>query len=117
MRFLIDAQLPRRLSHELANHGHDALHTLDLTLGNKTPDTDIIRLATEDNRILITKDNDFIVSYFLHGLPPKLLLVSTGNISNNQLSALFTEVLPSLEIYFDTYSFIELGQESIVIHA
>jgi predicted nuclease of predicted toxin-antitoxin system len=29
MRFLVDAQLPRRLAHRLRDRGHDALHTLD----------------------------------------------------------------------------------------
>jgi predicted nuclease of predicted toxin-antitoxin system len=30
MRFLVDAHLPRRLCAVLAQHGHDAMHTLDL---------------------------------------------------------------------------------------
>lgn len=34
MRFLIDAQLPRRLARWLAALGHDAVHTLDLPNGS-----------------------------------------------------------------------------------
>ncbi len=30
MKFIIDAQLPRRLAHFLQNLGYDAIHTLDL---------------------------------------------------------------------------------------
>ena len=30
MKFLVDAQLPRRLVCELVDLGHDAIHTLDL---------------------------------------------------------------------------------------
>ncbi|MBM4227232.1 MAG: hypothetical protein FJ164_05755 [Gammaproteobacteria bacterium] len=38
MKFLVDAQLPCRFAQWLAQHGHDALHTLDLPGGNRTPD-------------------------------------------------------------------------------
>ncbi|MBO0800415.1 MAG: DUF5615 family PIN-like protein [Blastocatellia bacterium] len=39
MNFLVDAQLPRRLVTLLRQAGYDAIHTLDLTLGNRTIDT------------------------------------------------------------------------------
>jgi predicted nuclease of predicted toxin-antitoxin system len=38
MKFLVDAQLPRRLVRRLRDAGHEALHTLDLPLGNRTTD-------------------------------------------------------------------------------
>lgn len=38
MNFLLDAQLPRRLVIKLQAAGHDAIHTLDLPSGNRTPD-------------------------------------------------------------------------------
>jgi len=31
MKFLIDAQLPRRLAHWFPRGGHDVIHTLDLS--------------------------------------------------------------------------------------
>jgi hypothetical protein len=34
MKFLVDAQLPRRLIPRLQEAGHEAIHTLDLPLGN-----------------------------------------------------------------------------------
>lgn len=39
MKFLLDAQLPRRLVIKMQAAGHDAIHTLDLPLGNRTPDS------------------------------------------------------------------------------
>ncbi len=36
MKFIVDAQLPRRLALELAAAGHDAVHTLDLAKDNRT---------------------------------------------------------------------------------
>jgi hypothetical protein len=42
MKFLVDAQLPRRLCQELRECGHDAAHTLDLSSGNRTSDAEIM---------------------------------------------------------------------------
>lgn len=54
MRFLIDAQLPRRLARELNAMGHDAIHTLDLPDRNATTDGEIVAVADRDARIVIT---------------------------------------------------------------
>lgn len=48
MKFLVDAQLPRRLVSRLRDAGHEALHTLDLPLGNRTPDATINELSTRE---------------------------------------------------------------------
>ena len=48
MKFAVDAQLPRRLGRQLAAAGHDALHCLDLPLGNRTPDEDVAALAANE---------------------------------------------------------------------
>ena len=47
MNWLIDAQLPRRLSDRLRELGHDAIHTLDLPDENRTKDNEINSKATE----------------------------------------------------------------------
>ena len=90
LRFLVDAQLPKRLADFLAFHtGYDCLHTLDLPAANQSQDGRIIQFSMAEQRIVITKDADFVNSFLLHGQPYKLLLVSTGNISTNDLLALF----------------------------
>ena len=83
MKFIVDAQLPRRLAQQLAASGHEVTHTLDLPLGNRTPDEDVLALAIQEGRVVVTKDSDFVTSFLLHGTQPKLLLISTGNISND----------------------------------
>ncbi|MDQ2808544.1 MAG: DUF5615 family PIN-like protein [Chloroflexota bacterium] len=45
MNFLVDAQLPRRLAALLQQAGHNAIHTLDLAEGNRTPDVVINEIA------------------------------------------------------------------------
>ena len=48
MKFLVDAQLPRRLAGWLREAGHEARHTLELSLGNRTPDRDLVELAARE---------------------------------------------------------------------
>src|SRR5687768_13896443 len=78
MKFLVDAQLPRRLVSRFRESGHDALHTLDLSNGNRTTDTEINDLSEREQRVVVTKDADFVNSFHLTGKPYKLLLISTG---------------------------------------
>ena len=47
MKFLVDAQLPRKVCSWLSDLGHEAKHTLDLPLKNKTTDHQITEIAVE----------------------------------------------------------------------
>ncbi len=116
MKFLIDAQLPRRFCSWLAAAGHDAKHTLDLPQRNHTADSAILDFAEQEERIVVTKDDDFVQSFLLNGRPAKLLLVATGNIGNAELEKLIRDALPTITSAFETYSFIELGRESLMVH-
>ena len=58
MKFLVDAHLPRRLVYLLREMGFEAAHTLDLALGNRTPDSVINELSIREQYIVITKDAD-----------------------------------------------------------
>ncbi|PDV96492.1 DUF5615 family PIN-like protein [Candidatus Chloroploca asiatica] len=82
MKFLIDAQLPRRLVFVFRNAGYDAIHTLDLPQQNTTSDSDITNIAIQETRIVVTKDADFVESFILSRRPPRLLVIATGNIRN-----------------------------------
>ena len=116
MKLLVDAQRPRRLAHELATAGHDAVHVFALTLGNRTPDGVVTTLATQEARIVVTKDADFVASFWLQRRPPKLLLVSTGNISNDELWQIFAANLTALESAFAQHDFVELSRTAITVH-
>ncbi len=85
MKFLIDAHLPRRLAHWLRDLDHEAIHTLDLPRGNRTPDTELCDIAVRERAIVVTKDADFVNPFTVQHVPYKLLLVSTGNIKNVDL--------------------------------
>lgn len=115
MKFLIDAQLPRRMTGWLSSANCDAVHTLDLPDGNRTSDKQILELADREQRVVTTKDADFVNSHLLQGSPAKLLLISTGNITNQQLEQLFVSLIPDITREFQAHSFLELGRTGIII--
>ena len=116
MRVLVDAHLPKRLSEVLSAHDIESKHTLDLPKKNATPDTEIIRFADNEDRIVISKDSDFLDNYILEGSPKKLLIVSTGNINNRNLIQLFEKNLETLKSLFEENSVIEIDEEEIRVH-
>jgi predicted nuclease of predicted toxin-antitoxin system len=108
VNWLVDAQLPPRLARLLAAQGEDALHTLDLPAANRTTDTAILAMAARDDRIIVTKDADFVTSFRLRGQPRRLLLVATGNIASRTLMILFEAALPDLLDAFAVPRLVEL---------
>jgi predicted nuclease of predicted toxin-antitoxin system len=115
VKFLVDAQLPRRIAHWLATGGYDAVHTLDLPDGNRTTDQQIIDAADREQRVVVTKDSDFVDSHILNGRPARLLLISTGNITNRELEALLVPLIPGIVQEFQMQYFLELGRAGIVV--
>ena len=116
MKFLLDAQLPRRLTQALRAAGHDAIHTLDLPEGNRTTDAEINLIAGREGRVVVTKDADFVNSFYLSGSPQKLLLISTGNIANMVLEPLLLGNIEALEVALTSNDFVELSRTTITVH-
>lgn len=116
MKFLVDAQLPRLLAIRLNELGHDARHTLDLADGNRTPDSSVAAMADTDGAVVITKDADFLDSHILTGHPARLLLVSTGNISNRRLLALFEIHIGRIAACFSQACLVELTPNTLIVH-
>lgn len=116
MNFLVDAQLPGRLARQLRDAGHDAIHCEGLPSGNRTSDAEISALADADDRVVVTKDRDFRDAHLLLGAPRRLLLVVTGNISNDELLAAvdanFSEIVSALA----EVQFVEPSATSLVVH-
>ncbi len=117
MNFLVDAHLPRRLVTLLRQAGYDAIHTLDLPLGNRATDIIINEVSINEQRVVVTKDSDFVDSLVLRGRPWKLLLVSTGNIRNSQLIPLFLANIDKIAEAFETFDFIEINRMNVIFHS
>ena len=94
VKFLVDAQLPRRDVPVAGRcRSRCAAHTLDLpglTLGNRTPDEALISQADE-----------------------LLWLIAMGNADNRSLEALVRHALPKVEHAFASGGFVELGRDRL----
>jgi len=116
MKFLVDAQLPRRLCAWLREAGYDVTHTLDLPLGNRTPDSTILDIAERERRIVVTKDDDFVQSHLISGRPEKLLLIATGNIANVELETLLRANLAAIAQELESANFVEIDRDALTVH-
>ena len=116
MRFLLDAQLPKKLSYILNYRGYDTLHTLDLPRQNLSKDSELNTISVNEKRVLISKDMDFVESLTVSGKPYKLLYINTGNIHNRDLQTLFVNNIEKIVLLFDESRFIELTDDQVIVH-
>jgi predicted nuclease of predicted toxin-antitoxin system len=114
VKFLVDAQLPARLARALSKAGHDAVHTLQLPDRNRTSDADVASVADSEDRVVVTKDEDFVISHRLRGRPNRLLYVTVGNTSNDVLLDAVLSNIHTIEAAFDECSLVELQATQII---
>ncbi len=107
-KFIVDTQLPPKLSKYLIEKGFDSKHTIGFPDGHLLKDAKIIQIAKEETRIILTKDQDFFDHYLIKGSPPKIIQLQFGNISNQQLLALFEANLEAI------HAMLEGGAEMIL---
>ena len=117
MKFLIDANLPRKMVGVFHERGHQAIHTLDLPNGNATPDWALLNYADEQNCVITTKDSDFTTFFWINNRPDKLLLISTGNIRNKDLEALLVANFDRIISDLNNNRFVELTRDHVIVHA
>ena len=114
MKFIVDAQLPYRMALFIRHKGFDVLHTNDLPDKERTSDDYIRIIAQQDDRIVITKDSDFVDSFTLKSIPEKLFLIITGNIKNPQLLLLLEQNWNEIIETFKTCNLVEMSNTSII---
>ncbi len=117
MKFIVDAQLPKSLSHLLNYSGHDSVHTIDFPEQNNTKDSEIIALSEKEGRIIITKDSDFLESFLLKGIPQKLIMINTGNIKNSELLSIFENNIGLIIKSIEENSLIEINRTELIVHS
>jgi predicted nuclease of predicted toxin-antitoxin system len=116
MNFIVDAQLPRHLVILLRRLEHEAQHTWGFDSGNRTPDEVIAKITDRKGAVVVTKDADFVNSHMLESTPQKLLLITTGNISNRTLLRLFENNIDAIVCAPEESNFLELNHSGLVIH-
>lgn len=108
MKFLIDAQLPPKLTRALTRGGHVAVHVYECGLLT-AKDGDIWKYAAKQGAVVITKDADFeaFAGNVGTGLPsgtaktrakrgPAVVWLRLGNVTNDALIKAVVGALPEI---------------------
>ena len=94
MKIWLDAQLPPALCEWLeAEFGVEAEAVRSLGLRD-AEDLAIFEAAREAGAVVMSKDADFVDLLRLHGPPPQVLWVTSGNTTNREMRRLLTATLP-----------------------
>lgn len=96
MKFLVDNQLPAALAEHLRTRGVDCQHVLHIGLAEAT-DVQICRYAMEQERVIISKDEDFLHLANQPGAKIRVLWVRLGNCRTSALIEAFEKFWPMVE--------------------
>ena len=88
MRLLLDANISWRLIPQLQIHFEDCWHVDKTDLSHPAKDMDIWNYAAAHQLIIVTNDEDFLNLARIKGFPPKVVLLRTGNQSNDYICSL-----------------------------
>ena len=101
MRFVVDNQLPPRLSRFLADAGHDAVHVTMVGL-DAADDQTVWAWAIREARVLVSKDEDFLYLAHRQGDRGRLLWVRLGNCRREVLLDAFARSIDAIVAAFDS---------------
>jgi len=85
VKLLLDQNLSRRLVRLLAEQYPDTAHVLLLGMA-ENEDTDIWNYAIKNGYMIVSKDKDFYQRSARHGHPPKVIHLTMGNCSVQEIS-------------------------------
>ena len=86
MKLLLDANISWRLVRLLQDTYSDVIHINDTSLPKSAKDYEIWLFAKEQNRLIISNDEDFYKLSLLKGFPPKVVILRSGNQSTQKIA-------------------------------
>lgn len=94
MRIWVDAQISPAIAAWISsNYAVSAVAIRDLGLRD-AKDKEIFEAARQEQAVVMTKDNDFVVLLDRLGPPPQIIWVTCGNTSNARLKEVLSNTLP-----------------------
>ena len=107
-RLLIDQNLPASLAEKLATEVADIT-----SLGKQPSDDELWSHARKEALVVVTKDADFFNKLALHGLPPKVVWIRTGNMRRADLESLLTGHWPRIQQLLPEADLIEVHRDRL----
>ena len=96
MKFIVDNQLPAALAEFLRKRGFDCEHVVEAGLGDAS-DAAICRYAEEQERVIVSKDEDFFYVAKQPETKIKVIWVRLGNCRTSALLAAFERSWPRID--------------------
>src|SRR5688500_7599115 len=100
MKLLLDANVSRRLTVKLKSHFDDCLHVDFIGITVPASDTIIWDYALKNDLIIVTNDDDFLNLAGDKGFPPKVVLLRTGNQSNEYIEMLLIRYKEEIQLLY-----------------
>jgi predicted nuclease of predicted toxin-antitoxin system len=101
VKFLVDNQLPAALAKWLRERGYDAVHVLERDQG-QTNDRQLWQEAIAENRIVISKDEDFFILATRPNDAGQLLWLRVGNCRTQALLTALHQSWSAIEQAFQS---------------
>ena len=103
----VDAQLSPSIANWIPTElGVQAQALRELGLRD-ADDTVIFAKARECNAIIMTKDGDFTILLDQRGPPPRVIWLTCGNTSNDELRSIIARHAPTMKVWIE-------GQEPLI---
>lgn len=90
MKLLLDENISHKLVNKLEEFFPGIKHILSFQL-KSIDDKIIFQFAKENDFAIVTFDEDYFTLSVLHGFPPKIIWLRTGNVSTKELEGILKE--------------------------
>ncbi len=97
MKLPLDANISWRLIANLKLYFEECFHVDNIGLVIPAKDIEIWNYALNENFIIVTNDEDFLNPLNIKGFSPKIVLLKTGNQSNNFILGLLIKHIEDIE--------------------
>jgi predicted nuclease of predicted toxin-antitoxin system len=87
MKLLFDQNISFRIISRIIQDFSDSKHVSDVGLAG-AEDPDIWQFAKKEGFVIVTFDSDYYDITLIHGCPPKVIWLRTGNLSTHQIAHL-----------------------------
>ena len=96
MRFLFDQNISHKILDRLPDLCKESTSVKSEGLVNE-PDRVIWEFARRNNFIVVTQDSDFNDLTSLHGFPPKIVWIRSGNLRTDEIADLLIKKLDAIQ--------------------
>ena len=114
MKFLVDQNRSPRLAELLREHGHDAVHTLELGL-ERAEDDELLSLAATEGRVIVSGDTDFgaLLALLSRRSPSVILFRSRNTLTAEDQAVIILDHLGDLEPDLDAGAVVVVGDDRL----